>query len=44
MFGRVLSIIIALEIATFIIIIIAVTAVDELIARKKAKEEDILDD
>lgn len=43
MFGRVLSIIIALEIATFIIII-AVTAVDELIARKKAKEEDMLDD
>lgn len=39
MFGRVLSIIIALEIAT-LITVIAVTAVDELIARKKAKEED----
>jgi len=43
MFGRVLSIIIALEFAT-LITIITVTAVDELIARKKAKEEDMLDD
>ena len=43
MIGRVLSIIIALEITT-LITIIAATAVDELIARKKAKEEDMLDD